>query len=153
MQREQTSKTQQQISTWINLSHHGIVWWLLWGSSTRWSENIHYHFMQMWGMVQSKWRHSQPCHWGKKWLCHRLQDKEVLSQADITQLQQQLKDVNKWNHNLVELAKARWYSGICANIHNMGINQLFHRLQDKNVLSLTDIAQLQQQLKDVTKQN
>ena len=46
----------------------------------------------------------------------------MLSQADITQLQQQLKDVNKPNHNLVELAKASWYSGICANIHNMGIN-------------------------------
>ena len=46
----------------------------------------------------------------------------MLSQADITQLQQQLKDVNRQNHNLVELAKARWYSGICANIHNMGIN-------------------------------
>jgi hypothetical protein len=34
-----------------------------------------------------------------------------------------------------------------------GKNQLHHRLQDKNVLSPTDVAQLQQQLKDVTKRN
>ena len=67
-------------------------------------------------------------------LRHCLQDKETLSQADITQLQQQLKYVNKQNHDLVELAKARWYSGICANIHNMGINP---RLAWKNIRLLT----------------
>ena len=45
---------------------------------------------------------------GKNQLHHRLQDKEMLSQADITQLQQQVKDVNKWNQDLVELAKTQW---------------------------------------------
>jgi hypothetical protein len=41
---------------------------------------------------------------------------------EIDQLQQQLKDINKHNHDLVDLAKARWYSGICTNIHNMRMN-------------------------------
>jgi len=59
----------------------------------------------------------------KNQLCHCLQDKETLSQTDIAQLQQQLKDVNKQNHDLVELDKACWYIGIYANIHNMGISQ------------------------------
>jgi uncharacterized protein YqfB (UPF0267 family) len=55
----------------------------------------------------------------KNQLCHRLQDKTQLNPTELTQLQQQLKSVNKQNCNLVELAKARWYSGICNNIHNM----------------------------------
>ena len=59
----------------------------------------------------------------------------MLSPTDIAQLQQQLKDVIKQNRDLVELAKARWYSGICANIHNMGVNP---RLAWENIRLLTD---------------
>ncbi len=39
-----------------------------------------------------------------------------------TLIQQQLKRVNKRNRNLVDLAKAQLYSGICTNIHNMRMN-------------------------------
>jgi hypothetical protein len=55
----------------------------------------------------------------KNRLRHRLQDKTQLNPTELTRLQQQLKSVNKQNCNIVELAKARWYSGICNNIHNM----------------------------------
>jgi exonuclease III len=55
----------------------------------------------------------------KNRLRHRLQDKTLLNPTEITRLQQQLKSVNKQNCDLVDLAKARWYSGICNNIHNM----------------------------------
>jgi hypothetical protein len=55
----------------------------------------------------------------KNRLGHRLQDKTQLNPTELTQLQQQLKSVNKRNRNILELAKARWYSGICNNIHNM----------------------------------
>ena len=61
----------------------------------------------------------------------------MLSQTDISQIQQQLKDVTKQNQDLVELAKARWYSSICANIHNMGINP---QLAWENIRLLTDGA-------------
>ena len=59
----------------------------------------------------------------------------MLSQTEISQIQQQLKDVTKRNQDLVELAKAQWYSSICANIHNMGINP---RLAWENICILTD---------------
>jgi hypothetical protein len=48
----------------------------------------------------------------KNRLRHRLQDKSNLNDDKITELQLQLKQINKRNHDLVDLAKARWYSGI-----------------------------------------
>jgi hypothetical protein len=58
----------------------------------------------------------------KNRLRHRLQDKSKLNDDEITDLQLKLKQINKRNHDLVDLAKARWYSGICSNIHNMRFN-------------------------------
>jgi hypothetical protein len=52
----------------------------------------------------------------------------------IAQLQQQLKNVNKQNPDLVDLAKSCWYSGICTNIHNMRMNP---RLAWENIPLLT----------------
>jgi hypothetical protein len=37
----------------------------------------------------------------------------------IEQLKKKLKKINKHNRDLVELAKACWYSWICGKIHNM----------------------------------
>jgi hypothetical protein len=47
-----------------------------------------------------------------------------LTPTEIAQIQQQLKNVNKQNRDLVDLAIYRWYSGICicTNIHNMRMN-------------------------------
>ena len=55
----------------------------------------------------------------KNRLRHRLQDRSTLTDTEPADLQLKLKRVNKCNHDLVDLAKARWYSGICSNIHNM----------------------------------
>jgi hypothetical protein len=54
--------------------------------------------------------------------------------TEIAQLQQQLKNVNKQNRDLIDLAKLRWYSGICTNIHNMRMNP---RLAWENIHLLT----------------
>jgi hypothetical protein len=67
-------------------------------------------------------------------LRHRLQERNHLTATEIDQLQQQLKDINKRNRDLVELAKSRWYSGICTNIHNMRMNP---RLAWENICLLT----------------
>ena len=48
-----------------------------------------------------------------------IKDKAKLTDYEIADLQLQLKQINKRNHDLVGLAKARWYSGICSNIHKM----------------------------------
>jgi hypothetical protein len=48
----------------------------------------------------------------KNRLRHRLQDKSNLNDDEITDLQLKLKQINKRNHDLVDLAKAHWYSGI-----------------------------------------
>ena len=58
----------------------------------------------------------------KNRLRHRLQERTHLIITEIDQLQQQLQEINKRNHNLVKLAKACWYNGICTNIHNMRMN-------------------------------
>ena len=58
----------------------------------------------------------------KNRLRHRLQDKSNLTDDELADLQLKLKQINKRNHDLVDLAKARWYSGICSNIHNMRFN-------------------------------
>ncbi len=58
----------------------------------------------------------------------------TLNPMDINQLQQQLKEVNKQNHDLIDLAKARWYGRICTNTHNMRMNP---RLARGNIHLLT----------------
>jgi hypothetical protein len=58
----------------------------------------------------------------KNRLRHRLQDKSNLNDDEIADLHLKLKQINKHNHDLVDLAKARWYSGICSNIHSMRFN-------------------------------
>ena len=70
----------------------------------------------------------------KNQLHHNLQDRNHLTATEIDQLQQQLKNITKRNHDLVKLAKARWYSGICTNIHNMRMNP---RLAWENIHLLT----------------
>ncbi len=58
----------------------------------------------------------------KNRLRHRLHDKHLLTLAEIEQLTKKLKEINKRNRDLMELAKACWYSGICRKIHNMQMN-------------------------------
>ena len=70
----------------------------------------------------------------KNRLRHQLQDTSNLTDDEITKLQLKLKQINKRNHDLVDLAKARWYSGICSNIHNMRFNP---RLAWENINLLT----------------
>jgi len=45
-----------------------------------------------------------------------------------------LKLVNKRNHDLVELAKAHWYKGVCGKIHKMNMDL---RLASENIRILT----------------
>ncbi len=58
----------------------------------------------------------------KNRLRHRLHDCNNLSPGEISSIKDQLKMVNKRNHDLVELAKARWYKGICEKIHLMNMD-------------------------------
>ncbi len=58
----------------------------------------------------------------KNRLRHWLHSKHPLTLAEIDNLKKKLKEINKRNCDLVELAKARWYSGICEKIHNMRMN-------------------------------
>jgi hypothetical protein len=58
----------------------------------------------------------------KNRLRHRLHNKHLLTLAEIDNLKKKLKEINKCNSDLVELAKARWYSRICGKIHNMLMN-------------------------------
>jgi hypothetical protein len=53
---------------------------------------------------------------------HRLHNRSGLSPNEVTNLQAQLKVINKRNHDLVELAKAPWYKGICEKIHKMSMD-------------------------------
>jgi hypothetical protein len=41
---------------------------------------------------------------------------------EIAAIKTQLKLVNKCNHGLVELAKAKWYKGVCSKIHEMNMD-------------------------------
>ena len=70
----------------------------------------------------------------KNRLRHKLQERNRNTATEIDQLQQQLKNITKRNCDLVKLAKARWYSGICTNIHNMRMNP---RLAWENICLLT----------------
>ncbi len=58
----------------------------------------------------------------KNRLHHRLHNKHLLTLAEIDNLKKKLKEINKCNSDLVELAKACWYSKICGKIHNMCMN-------------------------------
>jgi hypothetical protein len=49
----------------------------------------------------------------KNRLRHRLHDSGSLNPTEIAAIKTQLKLVNKHNHDLVELAKAKWYKGVC----------------------------------------
>ncbi len=67
-------------------------------------------------------------------LHHQLHDKHLLTLAEVEQLKKKLKEINKPNRDLVELAKACWYSRICRKIHNMRMNPC---LAWKNIRILT----------------
>jgi hypothetical protein len=70
----------------------------------------------------------------KNRLCHRLHDSGNLSTDKIAEIKSQLNVVNKRNHDLVELAKARWYKGVCGKIHEMNMDP---RLAWENIRILT----------------
>ncbi len=70
----------------------------------------------------------------KNRLHHQLHDKHLLTLAEIEQLKKKLKEINKCNRDLVELAKACWYGRICGKIHNMQMNP---RLAWENIRILT----------------
>ena len=58
----------------------------------------------------------------KNHLRHRLHDRIGLSPDKISRAKVQLKLLNKRNHDLVKLAKARWYKGLCEKIHQMNMD-------------------------------
>jgi hypothetical protein len=70
----------------------------------------------------------------KNCLRHRLHDSSGLNSDEIADIKAQLKVANKRNHDLVELAKAQWYKGICNKIHKMNMNP---QLAWKNICILT----------------
>jgi len=70
----------------------------------------------------------------KNRLRHKLQERNRFTATEIDQFQQQLKNITKCNRDLVKLAKARWYSEICTDIHNMRMNP---RLAWENLCLLT----------------
>ena len=70
----------------------------------------------------------------KNQLRHHLHDRSGLSPNEITHIKAQLTVINKRNCNLVELAKARWYKGLCEKIHKMSMNP---RLAWENIRILT----------------
>ena len=55
-------------------------------------------------------------------LYHRLHDSSNLSPEEIADIKTRLKLVNKHNHDLVELGKARRYKGVCGKIHKMNMD-------------------------------
>jgi hypothetical protein len=70
----------------------------------------------------------------KNLLRHCLHNRSGLRTDRITSLQAQLKEINKRNQGLVELAKASWYKGICNKIHKMSMDP---RLAWVNIRILT----------------
>jgi hypothetical protein len=58
----------------------------------------------------------------KNQLRHHLHNRSSLSTDRIASLQAQLKEINKRNQGLVELAKSSWYKGICNKIHKMSMD-------------------------------
>jgi hypothetical protein len=70
----------------------------------------------------------------KNQLRQSLHDRSGLSPYGITHIKAQLTVINKRNHDLVELAKACWYKGICEKIHEMSMNP---RLAWENIRIVT----------------
>jgi hypothetical protein len=70
----------------------------------------------------------------KNCLRHRLHDSGNLSPNKIADIKTQLKIVTKRNHDLVELAKAWWYKGVCSKIHEMNMDP---QLAWENICILT----------------
>jgi hypothetical protein len=70
----------------------------------------------------------------KNRLHHRVHDRSGLSPDKVAEIKAQLKVINKRNHDLVDLAKARWYKGICGKIHKMRMDP---RLVWENIRILT----------------
>jgi len=58
----------------------------------------------------------------KNRLHHHLHDSGSLNPNEIAAIKTQLKLVNKRNHDLVEMAKAKWYKGVCSKIHEMNMD-------------------------------
>ena len=58
----------------------------------------------------------------KNRLRHHLHDSGSLNPSVIAAITMQLKLVNKRNHDLVEMAKAKWYKGVCSKIHEMNMD-------------------------------
>ncbi len=58
----------------------------------------------------------------KNQLRHRLHDRSNLNPDKIADIRSQLKTINKRNQGLVELAKAKWYKGICGKIYEMNMD-------------------------------
>ena len=73
-------------------------------------------------MVHGKRKHLSAGHQKKNQLHHRLHNRSGLSPDEITHIKAQLTVINKHNHDLVELSKARWYKGICEKINEMSMN-------------------------------
>ncbi len=63
-----------------------------------------------------------------------LHDRSGLSPDKVTGIQDQLTVINKRNYDLVELAKACWYKGICEKIYKMSMDP---RLAWENIRILT----------------
>ena len=70
----------------------------------------------------------------KNCLRHRLHDSGSLDPNEIAAIKMPLKVVNKRNHDLVEMAKAKWYKGVCSKIHEMNMDP---RLAWENIRILT----------------
>ena len=85
-------------------------------------------------LVQGKRRHHRACYLRKNRLRHHLHDSSNLSPEEIADIKMRLKLVNKRNHDLVELAKAHWYKGVCGKIHKMNMDL---RLALENIRILT----------------
>jgi len=58
----------------------------------------------------------------KNCLNHHLHNSSNLSPEEIADIKTGLKLVSKCNHDLVELAKACWYKGVCGKIHEMNMD-------------------------------
>ena len=58
----------------------------------------------------------------KNCLHHHLHDSSSLNPNKIAAIKTQLKLVKKYNHDLVEMAKAKWYKGVCSKIHEMNMD-------------------------------
>jgi hypothetical protein len=70
----------------------------------------------------------------KNRLRHRLHDSSSLNPNEIAAIKTQLKLVNRCNHDLVEMAEAKWYKGVCSKLHEMNMDP---RLAWENIRILT----------------